>query len=79
MECWYKQNEYYQNPKKQRKYMIKWMEEIKKMIKSSNKSHAIRCLKNRGININKNRLRICNKETYIFYKFMKSLMRWCKI
>ena len=31
--------------------MIKWIEEIKKMIKSSNKSHTIRCLNNQGINV----------------------------
>ena len=52
MEYWYERNEHYYDPEKQRKYVIKWMEEIKKMIKSSNKSHAIRCLNNQGINVN---------------------------
>ena len=51
IECWYEQNEQYHDIEKQRKYVIEWTNAIEKMILNSNKSHAIRCLKNQEINV----------------------------
>ena len=50
MDCWRERNKQYHEPQKQREYVIEWAKALETRILRSNKTDAIRCLRNNKVN-----------------------------